>query len=64
MSWSRSKPSLTSLVAFFLIVTPIVYVLSYAPVARVCQRTVETMEVPSGQRESDKSTIGGIGSIG
>ena len=31
------KPSLTSLVAFFLIVTPLVYVLSYAPVVRTGQ---------------------------
>ena len=31
----RTRPSRTSLVAFFLIVTPIVYVLSYAPVFRL-----------------------------
>ena len=30
----RTKPSLTSLVAFFLFVLPLVYVLSYAPVFR------------------------------
>ncbi len=30
----RTKPSLTSLVAFFLFVLPIMYVLSYAPVFR------------------------------
>lgn len=36
------RPSLTSLVAFFLIVGPVVYVLSYAPVVRVCGRTVES----------------------
>lgn len=34
-------PSRTSLVAFFLIVTPVVYVLSYAPVVKVCGRTAE-----------------------
>lgn len=34
MPSSRTKPSLTSLVAFVLIVLPIVYVLSYAPVFR------------------------------
>jgi hypothetical protein len=37
----RNKPSLTSLVAFFLIVAPLVYVLSYAPVVRVCGRQLE-----------------------
>ena len=37
----RTKPSRTSLVAFVLIVTPLVYVLSYAPVVRVCGRTAE-----------------------
>ncbi len=31
----RTKPSLTSLVAFFLFVLPLVYALSYAPVVRV-----------------------------
>jgi hypothetical protein len=41
MSMRASRPSVTSLVAFFLIVTPVVYVLSYAPVVRVCGRTVE-----------------------
>lgn len=30
----RRGPSITSLVTFFLIVTPLVYVLSYAPVVR------------------------------
>ena len=31
----RTKPSFTSLAAFFLIVSPVVYVLSYAPVVRI-----------------------------
>ena len=44
----RTKPSLTSLVAFFLIVTPLVYVLSYAPVVRVCGRTVVVQREVSG----------------
>lgn len=39
-----ARPSITSLVAFFLIVTPVVYVLSYAPVVRVCGRTVVEFE--------------------
>lgn len=34
MPSTRTKPSRTSLVAFILIVSPIVYVLSYAPVFR------------------------------
>jgi hypothetical protein len=33
----RRKPSLTSLVAFILIISPILYVLSYAPVVRLCE---------------------------
>ena len=39
MSSPRTKPSRTSLVAFALfVVLPILYVLSYAPVVRVCDR--------------------------
>ncbi len=33
---NRRRPSITSLVAFFLIVSPLVYVLSFAPVVRIC----------------------------
>lgn len=33
----RRKPSVTSLVAFFLIVSPLVYALSYAPIVRICE---------------------------
>ena len=38
MASPRIKPSFTSLVAFLLVVTPLLYVLSYAPVVRVCGR--------------------------
>ncbi len=51
MSKPKTRPSPTSLVAFFLIVAPVVYVLSYAPVVRVCGRTVEydpDIPFPSG----------------
>ena len=34
------------MVEFFLIVAPLVYVLSYAPVVKACKRTVETAEYP------------------
>lgn len=49
MKSSHKKPSITSLVAFFLIVAPFVYVLSYAPVVKICRRSVETREVPRAQ---------------
>ena len=32
----RTKPSLTSIVAFAMLVLPVLYVLSYAPVVRLC----------------------------
>lgn len=41
MDRERRKPSFTSLAAFFLVVTPILYVLSYAPVVRFCGPPLE-----------------------
>ena len=41
----RTKPSKTSLVAFAMLL-PVVYVLSYAPVMRVCGRTLPAGQLP------------------
>jgi hypothetical protein len=38
MSAPRTRPSLTSLLALFLFVLPLAYVLSYAPAVRFCGR--------------------------
>ena len=47
MASFRSKPSLTSLIAFVLILSPLVYVLSYAPAARVLRRTIDVRIPPT-----------------
>ena len=44
----KRGPSFTSLVAFFLIVSPIIYVLSYAPIVRVCGRPIVPAAIPDG----------------
>lgn len=50
------KPSLTSLVAFLLLLTPLLYVMSYAPVVRCC----EGADSP----ESSFWASGGVGEFG
>lgn len=43
---NRRKPSITSLVAFALIVSPVLYVLSYAPVVRFCGEADPDLDIP------------------
>lgn len=43
MASRSNKPSITSLVLFALIVSPLAYVLSYAPVVRICEGSDEAL---------------------
>ena len=61
MSALPERPSLTSLVAFALVVLPVAYLFSYAPVVRICDRKIEIQMERFSTGVSYEPVVGPLG---